>query len=181
MICEIEILSLFSGRNQQRDEINQILSDLRSVFANGIHGTLFEHEEREGVCRAVIRCTGGMFQRLVEDDRWQRRISWFEPKPEFETFQTVRKNFNVQELEIITAPHEQAPIICIIDSGVSSGNPFLEPVTKDEMLKSFLKHSPDNPYDENGHGSGVASLAAYYALDLNKGASNSGKVTRPHE
>ncbi|QDV50093.1 S8 family peptidase [Gimesia fumaroli] len=176
VICEIEILSLLNGRNKQREEIRQILADLRSVFANGIHGTLFEHEEREGVCRAVIRCTGEMFRRLVEEDRWQRRISWFEPKPKFETFQTVRKNFKIQDLETISAPNDQVPIICIVDSGVSSGNPFLEPVTKDEMLKSFLKHSPDNPYDENGHGSGVASLAAYYALDLNKGARNSGKA-----
>jgi hypothetical protein len=176
VICEIEILSLAQGRNQQRAEIEQILQDLHNAFASGVHGTLFEHEERDGCCRAVIRCTGRMFQRLVEEDRWQRRISWFEPKPRFETFHTIQNSFQFDELALITPPREDAPVICIVDSGVSPGNPFLEPVTREEMLKSFLKKAPDDPSDEVGHGSGVASLASYYALNLAAGAENTGRA-----
>ena len=77
VICEIELISLRQGSQQQREEIAQILEELQAAFANGVHGTLFEHEESGGTCRAVIRCTGKMFRHLVEDRSWQTRISWF--------------------------------------------------------------------------------------------------------
>lgn len=176
VICEIECLALDQGKNQRRMRIAAILKDINNAFANGIHGTLFEHEERDGICRAVIRCTGSMFRTLVEEPHWQRTISWFEPKPEFETFQTVWKDFEFDKLANIIPPDDDAPTVCIIDSGVSSGNPFLSPVTKEDLLKSFLKADPDNPYDETGHGSGVASLAGYYALNLDADAQNTAKV-----
>lgn len=175
VICEIEIISLMQGKNQQRQEISTILTELTEAFASGVHGTLFEHEEIKGTCRAVIRSTGKMFQRLVEDKKWWRRISWFEPKPRFATFQMVRNDFDIQKVELVPPP-EDAPTVCVVDSGVTIGNPFLSPVTREDQLHSFLKSKPDNPYDEYGHGSGVASLAAYYTLNLEKGGRNSGKV-----
>lgn len=176
VICEVEILSIAKGKNQRKDEIASVLVELNNVFAHGIHGTLFEHETRDGICRAVIRATGAMFQRLVEDDRWQRALSWFEPRPRFETFQTVWKDFAMDQLAPINSPPSHAPTVCVVDSGVSPGNPFLEPVTREELVQSFLKSSPDHPYDENGHGSGVASLAAYHSLDLSEGGTNTPRV-----
>jgi len=176
VICEIEILSLMRGPKQQRQEIRAILSDLQRAFAAGSHGTLFEHEEIKGTCRAVIRCTGKLFQQLVEDRKWWTRISWFEPRPRFETFHTVLETFSVQDLGDFIPPGKNAPVVCIVDSGVTSGNPFLKPVTKDELLRSFLKAKDDNPFDEFGHGSGVASLASYYSLNLDKGAVHQGRV-----
>lgn len=176
IICEIELLSLAQGPNQRRDAIRETLEDINSAFASGIHGTLFEHEVGDGICRAVIRCTGEMFRRLVEEPQWQKRISWFEPKPRFQTFHTIRNEFQFDKLGPIAPPDAHAPTICIIDSGVSSGNPFLEPVTREELLRSFLKEDPENPYDENGHGSGVASLAAYYALKLAEGEENTARA-----
>src|SRR5690606_28623385 len=81
-----------------------------------------------------------------------------------------------EKLGPITPPNADAPVICVIDSGISSGNPFLQPVTREELLKSFLTGAPENPSDENGHGSGVASLAAYYALKLAEGEENIGRA-----
>lgn len=176
VICEIEIIFIARGRQQRRTGIAAILTALHNAFASGIHGTLFEHQEGDGICRAVIRCTGDMFRRLVEEDQWQRRISWFEPKPQFETFHTIWNDFQFDKLGSITPPSADAPVICVIDSGITSGNPFLEPVTRQDMLKSFLKQSPDNPFDENGHGSGVASLAAYHAIILSEGAENKARA-----
>ncbi|TWU62303.1 Subtilase family protein [Crateriforma conspicua] len=172
-ICEIELLSLATGPRQQEQELAEILTELNSAFASGVHGTLFEHEQSAGICRAVIRCSGPMFKRLVEEDRWQRRISWFEPKPKFETFHSTWHSFNFDKLAEISPPPTDAATVCIIDSGVSPGNPFLQPVTKVDLVKSFLMQDPDAPYDENGHGSGVASLAAYNLLNLAEGAENS--------
>jgi len=176
IICEIEILSLAKGKNQRKDELAASIAALNTVFAYGIHGTLFEHEIRDGVCRAVIRCTGAMFQSLVEEERWQRTIAWFEPKPRFETFHTVWNSFQFDQLAPIAPPSADAPTICVIDSGVSSGNPFLAPVIKEDMLKSFLNDEPDDPFDHNGHGSGVASLAAYHVLSLAVGETNTAKA-----
>ena len=176
VICEIEILSLKVGHRKQREEIHTILAELQAAFASGTHGTLFEHEEIKGTCRAVIRCTGKMFQQLVEDRKWWTRISWFEPRPKFETFHSVLANFSIQELGDLIPPSPNAPTVCIVDTGVTSGNPFLKPVTKDELLRSFLRAKSNNPFDEFGHGSGVASLVSYYALNLDKGAVNTGKV-----
>ncbi|MEZ6136164.1 MAG: S8 family peptidase [Pirellulaceae bacterium] len=176
VICEIEMISLHRGRNQQRLELESIRQDLHSAFASGVHGTLFEHQEHgDGCCRAVIRCTGAMFKRLVEEAFWQRRIAWFEPKPRFETFHSVWHNFQFDKLAPISSPPEDAPVVCVIDSGVSPGNPFVQPVTKEDLSKSFLKTAPDDPFDEVGHGSGVASLVAYYALTLEDGADNTPK------
>ena len=117
-----------------------------------------------------------MFRTLVEDRKWWTRISWFEARPRFETFQTIYRDFSVAQLGPISSPPPDAPVVCIVDSGVTVGNPFLQPVTQADLVRSFLKHSPANPYDEHGHGSGVASLAAYYGLNLDKGAANEGKV-----
>ncbi|MBL7039436.1 MAG: S8 family peptidase [Pirellulaceae bacterium] len=117
-----------------------------------------------------------MFKRLVEEQNWQTKISWFEPKPKFQTFHSVWHDFNVGELGEFHPPDESAPVVCVMDTGVTAGNPFLEPVTRDDLLHSFLRKAPENPFDEFGHGSGVASLVGYYAVNLEKGAANSANV-----
>lgn len=177
LVCEIELLSLERGANQQRDELAEFRAALKSELDKDKgYGALFEQEEIKGTLRIVIRCTGPLFQKLVEDQEWQRRIYWFEARPEFETFHKTLEDFKVSNLGAIGGPPDNAPIICVIDSGVSAGNPFLKPVVKEELLKSFLQGQPDNPSDELGHGSGVASLAAYHSLNVAPGAENSGKV-----
>lgn len=177
VLCEVELLSLQQGPNQQRNELQEVRHLLRQELDRdrGI-GALFEHEEIKGTCRAVIRCSGHLFQRLVESTDWQRRIYWFEGRPEFQTFHHIVENFSVDQLGPITGPPADAPIVCVIDSGVTAGNPFLRPVVREEILKSFLRNAPDNPSDELNHGSAVASLVAYYALNPAPGAHNNGKV-----
>jgi len=176
VVCEIEMISLATGRRQQQRQLQEIRDALSQAFASGIHGTFFEHEEIKGTCRAVIRCTGHMFQKLVEDREWQRKIVWFDARPEFETFHSTLKNFQMADMPPCQSPGDLAPVVCIVDSGITAGNPFLEPVTRADLMRSFLGTAPNNPNDEHGHGSGVASLAAYYALNLQAGASNEGKV-----
>ncbi len=177
VICEVELLSLQTGANQRRDELQDFRHALQSELSRdkGI-GALFEQEEIKGTVRAVIRCTGALLKKLVEDNEWQRRIYWFEARPEFQTFHRIVEDFSIDQLGPITGPPPDAPIVCIVDSGVTAGNPFLSPVVREELSKSFLRVSPDNPSDEYGHGSGVASLAAYHALNPAAGAENAAKV-----
>ena len=177
VILEIEIISLQSFRNQQRAEIESSLVALEALLKRDQpYGALFEHEEIRGTSRAVIRCSGKTFKHLVEAPEWQTRIAWFEGRPQFETFISTYENFNIEKLGPILSPPETAPTVCIVDSGITVENPFLKPVVREELFRSFLTDEKDNPYDQNGHGSGVASLAAYYALNLADGATNQGRV-----
>jgi hypothetical protein len=176
VMCELEMISYEVGKNKQRADVHRIKDELEAAFDEGDQGEILEHEEAKGTIRAVVRCTGQMFKRLVEDSEWQQQIFRFEARPEFESFQAITDGFTVNKLGPITPPDGDAPVVCIVDSGVTAGNPFLTPVTREDMLLSFLKQASGDPADENGHGSGVASLAAYYALKTTEGAENSGKV-----
>ncbi|MDR2704574.1 MAG: S8 family peptidase [Planctomycetaceae bacterium] len=173
IIIEIEIVNIY-GDGQSLGTIRQEISD---VLKRGSRGMMFEHEEFGNSCRAVIRCNGEAFKELVEGQKWQTKIFWFETKPEFETLHSIIKDFQFKSLKPIIPPDKSAPVVCVIDTGVTKENPFLSPVCcKDvRFFKSFLRNN-DNPYDEYGHGSGVASLVSYYALNINKDAQNSGKV-----
>lgn len=172
--CEIEILSLENGKNQRRDELQQIRADLQRLFIGSLY--IYEHEEIKGICRAVIRCKGQVFQQLVEGQEWQRKIFWFDARPRFETFEATLKDFDIELLGKFSSPNPMSPTVCIVDSGVTPGNPFLQPVVRKELVRSFLREAPDKPEDQYGHGSGVASLVAYYALNLYASAENEGRV-----
>lgn len=176
VLCEIEFLSIKQGVKQQQTEIESWIKELQQEFASGVHGNYFEHELMPPTCRAVIRCTGAMFKRLVEEPEWIERIRWIESRPRFQTFSEVLETFRFQDLSPISSPTQDAPIVCIVDSGVTAGNPFLEKVVRPNLSKSFLKKQPANPNDEHGHGSAVASLASYYSLNLAKGATNRARL-----
>ncbi len=177
IICEIEMTSLARGPAQRQEELTAIRHRLSAAFRNHTRGTIFEHEQNKGTVRAVIRCTGELFRHLVEDSEWQTTITWFEERPTFETFHHTIENFDVQELGAFQPPAQDAPVVCVIDTGISAGNPFLRPVVRDDDLVSFLsRERVANPSDGYGHGSGVASLVAYYALNIAMGATNEGKV-----
>jgi hypothetical protein len=173
VIYEVELVSFAPGSKQRRAELAAIRAELVKFL--GYNGALFEHEERGASCHAVLRTTGVQLQALVEEARWQTKIIGFDARPQFETYSTVLSDFNAADAGIL-APDSDAPVVCVIDSGVSPDNPFLKPVTRDDLLRSFLKGKPNNPFDEYGHGSGVASLVAYYVLQLAKGALNEGRV-----
>jgi hypothetical protein len=174
--CELEMISYQVGWKQQRDELDRIMNELEAVLGGGEYGEILEHEEDKGTRRVVLRCSGQVFKSLVEEPRWQRPLYWFDARPEFQRYETVTDGFNVSKLGPINAPDDDAPVVCIVDSGVTAGNPFLKPVTREKLLRSFIEQDPNNPSDGYGHGSGVASLAAYYVLDTSSEAVNSGKV-----
>ncbi|PZM86031.1 MAG: hypothetical protein DKT66_01090 [Candidatus Melainabacteria bacterium] len=168
-IFEIELMANESHRGPQLRELQQILDDLQAAIT--LNGVIYEHEFSAGFARVVLRTSGSMFQKLVEDEYWQTRIIRFENRPEFETFTTSLKNFSLTSLGKIEAPSENSEVVCIVDSGVTSGNPFLKPVSREDQFTSFVEGN-NNPFDEYNHGSGVASLAAYQELNISAGAVN---------
>jgi hypothetical protein len=173
---EIEMTSLQTGKRQQRAELENIRNQLQRAFGLGREGHFYEHEEYGNVCRAVIRCSPRLLKKLVEDPVWIRKITWFEERPRFKTFREIVDEFQAARLGEIVPPPDDAPAVCVIDSGVTPENPLLKPVVRRNLLRSFLRSDPTNPFDSFGHGSGVASLIAYQAILLSEGAVNEGKV-----
>ena len=176
VICEIEMVSLETGPRQRREQLKRTQEDLRREFAHGTYGNFFDHEELGDTCRAVIRCSGSLLRRLVEAPEWRRRIWWFDERPKFQTLTSELAKFSMDSIDPVQGPPESASTVCIVDSGVTVGNPFLRPVSRDALVLAFPRDVGTSPYDEYGHGSAVASLAAYYALKISPGASNRGQV-----
>ena len=173
-IYEIEITSSESSSKARRHDLDVKVEKLET-FLGGIKGSIYDKDYDYGSVRLVLWSTGDGFRELVESAEWLTVITYFDERPRFETFHSILKDFRFQDLGKIERPGSDASIVCIVDSGVTPGNPFLKQVVKEEFLKSYIP-GKDSPYDECGHGSGVASLASYYALNIDAGAVNHGKV-----
>ena len=178
LIYEIELMTLRTGSNQQKDDLKRLRLEVDGVLRADTSGAgaIFEHTDSRGSSRVVIRSSGSTFKRFVEDPIWHRKIVFFDSRPKFQTFSETFEGFQTKNLGQISPPAIEATTVCIIDSGVSVGNPFLKPVSREDLFRSFLKKSPDDASDGNGHGSGVGSLVSYYAIDISDGAQNKGKV-----
>lgn len=173
VLFEIEIVSLFERSEKKKtEEIISIVEDIKKVFIND-SGVFYEHEDIHGTRRAVVGCTGKILKKIVEEKKWQRKISCFDERPQFETLSSIISSVDVNKLKEIDEIDINAPTVCVIDSGVSPGNFFLAPVVSTNLSKSFVN---EDHLDDSGHGSGVASLVAYYSLQIADGASNEPKV-----
>jgi hypothetical protein len=173
---EIEISSFEISPNspkKRREEIERIINQIRGLI--GTRGAVYEIDYSFDAARASIGVPGAIFRDLVERTEWQRVITFFEARPQFETLSSMTEQLNVSKQEVLSPPND-APTVCIIDSGISSGNPYLAKVVKTNLLKSFLPGKENDPSDQYGHGSGVASLASYYAIDITAEAKNQAKI-----
>lgn len=170
VVYEIEIASFALRSKTRQKEVASIIEEVHASLAKGVHGAIFEAEVVEDGARAVLWSTGAKLREFVEDRRWWRKIVFFDARPKFETFSQVFQNFNVGNVRI-EAPPADSETICVIDTGVAAGNPFLAGVIQPGLSRSFLSGFEPTA-DANGHGSGVASLAAYYQLEIAGGGEN---------
>jgi len=176
LVYEVEILTEKTGKKQRKDDLARIRLEISNALLGDQYAQIFEHEDVNEVCRFVIRTSGSSFKKLVEDSKWQRTILYFDSRPQFQTFIQTLNEFKYGELGEIGEPDEDAPIVCIVDSGLSDGNPFLAAALRPDLARSFLTSDPEDWSDETGHGSAVGSLAAYYAINFAPGAVNSPKT-----
>lgn len=170
LVYEVELFA--QVKTGRRAYLAAQLLNLKAAL--GVSGAIFEHDPNGDFVRAVVRSSGAVLKALVEGPEWQTRIVRFEQRPEFETFSTTLANFSVSEIKMLP-PEESDSVICIVDSGVSSGNPFLETVVKESESQSFVADN-SSAADEYNHGSGVASLAAFQELNLSSGAENKARA-----
>jgi len=172
---EIEISSLENGIRKRSEDFSKIIENINLLLWSGVRGTIYEHRVDRESANVVLRCNGEVLRKLVHGDEWQTVITWLDLPPRFQTFSETLRNFSAPAANI--SPVEtDAPTVCIVDSGIVPGNVFLTAVTRTDMMKSFLHGRAADIYDENGHGSGVGSIASYFALNLATGATNKGDV-----
>lgn len=175
-LFEIEIVSRAQGKNKQLDDLKSAIKEIEELLCIGVHGVFLEKEFQQPLCRAILRCNGQIFKTLVEEPVWIDRIRSIESRPKFQTIKGIDEAFKFSDLAQIPSPPEDAPTVCIIDSGVSPGNPFLAPVVRSDMVKNYVNPELFEIGDDSGHGSAVASLAAYHRLSLAKDAQNTPHV-----
>jgi hypothetical protein len=169
LIYEIEVVSFATLPATQKRELESMLGEIRAALGH-IHGHVFEHELSGRSAHVVLRSTGAKFREFVEEPKWWRKIVFFDARPRFETFSQAFENFRVSDVTI-EPPQNNAETICVIDSGVAALNPFLEPVLRRDISRSFV-YGCSPTEDAYGHGSGVASLAAFYDIEYQSGGVN---------
>jgi hypothetical protein len=169
VIYEIEVASFAMQSTTRAREVRATLDELRQ-FLGAIDGRIYETDFAGSGARVVLSSTGVKLQALVEDPKWWRRIVLFDMRPHFQTFESIYRNFSISDSNI-TEPPPEAETICVVDTGVAAANPFLERVLRVDISRSFVNGFAADA-DAVGHGSGVASLAAYYQIDIAAGGTN---------
>jgi hypothetical protein len=173
VIYEVEVASFAVQSKTREREIREALEELRQ-FLGAIDGRIYETDFAGSGARAVLSSTGKKLKALVEDPRWWQRIVFFDKRPHFQTFQSVYQSFSVTDSHIEPPPVD-AETICIIDTGIAAENPLLKQVLRTDISRSFIDGLPPD-VDPAAHGSGVASLAAFYQIDPTAGGTNIGSA-----
>jgi hypothetical protein len=169
VIYEIEVVSLAVNSSTRAKEVEATLREIQQ-FLGVTDGRIYETDFAGSGARAVLSSTGAKLKSLVEDPKWWRRIVLFDSRPHFQTFETIYQDFSIGN-STISGPPPGSQTVCVVDTGVAAANPILEKVLRVDISRSFIEGlKPDA--DPCAHGSGVASLAAFYQIDMTKGGSN---------
>jgi len=165
VVFELEVTAPASTQSKRKlSETETIVKALGDSLGRGIHGHIYDTDYFGEGAVLMVGTTGKKLREWVEGPEWWQKITRFELRPQFRTIKTVIDDFNISQVSILPPP-EEAPSICVIDSGVAIGNPFLGPVTRHAESKSWV-YGASPVEDVHAHGSAVASLAAYHTIDL---------------
>ncbi len=112
-----------------------------------------------------VRINSDIFNEFLTDPRWNFLL-WFDlpSRPDF--IVGIPYDADVEDV-VKERPPENAPLLCVIDSGLAAGHPLLEPAIysgSDEPFDPRLPHQYDEVFPA-GHGTGVAGIALYYNLE----------------
>ncbi len=109
------------------------------------------------VCLARIIVRGSLIEQLLQLEPVARLD--LPPKPALTVGEI--SSLTLEDFSPITRPPENAPRLCVIDSGIASGHPMLSPAVGDSIS---VPSSLGSPIDDYGHGTQVAGLALYHDI-----------------
>ncbi|WP_213803145.1 S8 family peptidase [Granulicella sp. dw_53] len=132
-------------RGQQADRMTREIAGLGGEVSDRYIGITFS--------ALRVRAMGNVVRRLLNDPLV--RLVDLPPQPDLDVAPLL--DAGIADLGIIEPPDADAPLIAILDTGVNSAHPLLEPVVVGRAA------SPDTlaPNDVFGHGSRVSGIAAY--------------------
>ena len=133
-------------------DARQVLNDIRSMCAK-YGGALKEEVRTSSLLLIKVYGSRQLAEALLELD-WVARVD-LPPK----LSQAYSEIFgNIEPPDPMPIPADEDPLVCIVDSGVVSGHPFLMNWVIEER---DFDTGEDTPTDLNGHGTSVAGLVVY--------------------
>ena len=111
---------------------------------------------RAGLALARLRGSGAVVRALAEMD--QVAAMDVVPRPVLGRGELAELQ-NIEQYEDLQGPPDDAPVVGLIDSGLLSGHPLLEPAIAEAV--ALHPEFGEQGEDEHGHGTLVAGLALY--------------------
>nr|WP_290221732.1 S8 family peptidase [Trichocoleus desertorum] len=135
-----------------KDSVRKVLGDVRSMCAT-YDGQLTEEVRTSSLLLIKVYGSRPLAEALLELD-WVARVD-LPPK----LSRAYSEMFgDVQPPDPLPIPLDDDPLVCVIDSGVVSGHPFLANWVVEER---DFNTGENTPTDLNGHGTSVAGLVVY--------------------
>jgi subtilisin family serine protease len=135
-----------------QDSVRKVLGEIRSMCAS-YDGQLTEEVRTSSLLLIKVRGSRQLAEAVLELD-WVARVD-LPPK----LSRAYSEIFgNVQPPDPMSIPLDDDPLVCVVDSGVVSGHPFLANWVVEER---DFDTGENTPTDLNGHGTSVAGLVVY--------------------
>ena len=125
-------------------------SNERLIFPD--FAVLFVHADPAQIRRLMWNCGGGIFQlRLGMDNPYV--FTRAEPRAQHDWVENARKR--------LVVPPEDAPVVTLLDTGVTRAHPLLEPFITSADAIAYHRDWGADDHDQNGHGTNMAGSALY--------------------
>ncbi|HIK15364.1 MAG TPA: S8 family peptidase [Leptolyngbyaceae cyanobacterium M33_DOE_097] len=135
-----------------RDSVRTVLGNIRSMCAS-YNGQLTEEVRTSSLLLIKVYGSQQLAEALLELD-WVARVDL--PPKLSRAYSEIFED--VKPPDPIPVPLDDDPLVCVVDSGVVSGHPFL---TNWIVEERDFDTGENTPTDLNGHGTSVAGLVVY--------------------
>ncbi len=152
-----------------RELASTYVDEIRSFTVRDERSRVLDQFIGVGTCLVKVRISGHQLRQVLA----LPAVAEVElpPVPMLDPNQAYRAT--LEDLAPLPPPEENGPKVCVIDSGVASGNPLLRPYVLHE--EAVLTNITD-PSDRHGHGTMVAGIAVFGDL---RACYETGQFSRP--
>lgn len=137
---------------QRLDELKRFVKASNQAYLDDYLGS--------SLCLARVQVSGAILEQLLHTDS----VAFIDLPPRSELSITAVLEMQLDDFAPIPQPPENAPRICVIDSGIERGHPMLGPAIGDT---SAAPAAIGTALDHAGHGTKVAGIALYGDLTAN--------------
>ncbi len=136
-----------------RDRNDLKLAELQK-FVQQRGGRMPDRYARDGLVMARVLLAGSALEEMLTIPS----IATVDLPPRATLLLAEIDNTMLDNLPNVKSPEPDAPRICVVDSGLTTGHPLLSTAVGEAMVASS---SLTSPLDDNGHGTFVAGIAVY--------------------